>query len=176
MQAVLEFHLLIGAVVSAVGPLIRMDADSPSHAAPMVADPLSRWVAKFLDLLVATAMSHFVPPVGFWGGLTYLFIADGLHSGHSLGKRALGLAIRGPHGRTCGVRESIMRNVPVAVPYAVWHLLGQGGWIMAGVGWIVLVVACGVEGVLLAGNPQGRRLGDELAGTSVVGIAVTDRV
>jgi hypothetical protein len=39
-----------------------------------------------------------------------------------------------------------------------------------------LVVACGVEGVLLAGNPQGRRLGDELAGTSVVGIAVTDRV
>jgi uncharacterized RDD family membrane protein YckC len=69
-----------------------------------------------------------------------------------------------------------MRNVPVAVPYAVWHLLGQGGWIMAGVGWIVLVVACGVEGVLLAGNPQGRRLGDELAGTSVVGIAVTDRV
>jgi hypothetical protein len=39
----------------------------------------------------------------------------------------------------------------------------------------VFVVALGLEGVLLAGNPQGLRLGDELAETRVVGVTVTDR-
>jgi hypothetical protein len=69
----------------------------------------------------------------------------------------------------------MLRNGILAAAYAVWYLLSGGGWMMAGLGWLVLVVVFGVEGVLLAGNPQGLRLGDEVAGTRVVGITAANR-
>jgi hypothetical protein len=49
----------------------------------------------------------------------------------------------------------------------------HGGWLPAVVGWVVVIAAVGVEGILLVGNPQGRRLGDELADTRVVELRVT---
>ena len=166
---------LIGKRVPGAGHPIRMDAEPRMHAEPMVADPLSRCVAKFLDVLMAAAISHLAPPIGFFAGVTYLLIADGVPPGRSAGKRLLGLAVRGPRGRECGVRESILRNAIVAGPYALWHLLAQGGWLLGVVGGLVFVGAVVLEGVLLAGNPQGLRLGDELAETRVVGVTVTDR-
>lgn len=166
---------LIGNRVSGAGHSIRMDAELQMHAEPMAADPLSRCVAKFLDGLIAAALSQLVPPIGFFAGVTYLLIADGIPPGRSAGKRLLGLAVRGPNGRECGVRESILRNAIVAGPYALWHLLAQGGWLLGMIGGLAFVGAVVLEGVLLAGNPQGLRLGDELAETRVVGVTVTDR-
>ena len=166
---------LIGNRGSGAGHPIRMDAELRMHAEPMAVDPLSRCVAKFLDGLLAAALSQLVPPIGFFAGVTYLLIADGIPPGRSAGKRLLGLAVRGPNGRECGVRESILRNAMVAGPYATWHLLAQGGWLLGVIGGFMFVVAVVLEGVLLAGNPQGLRLGDELAETRVVGVTVTDR-
>lgn len=89
-----------------------------------------------------------------------------------MGKRLLGLAIRGVGGRACGVRESMLRNGVLAAPFALWLLLPPMGWIAAVVGWLVLIGAFGLEGILLVGNPEGQRLGDELAGTRVIGVSV----
>jgi uncharacterized RDD family membrane protein YckC len=145
-----------------------MDAASRVPSSELSADPLTRWVAKFLDLLLAAAIAHLLPTVGFFAAVTYVMIADGLQPVGSVGKRLLGLAVRGPEGRTCGVRESLLRNSVLAVPFALWLLLQSGGWIAGVFGWIVLIGVLGLEGILLVGNPMGQRLGDELAGTRVV--------
>ncbi len=145
-----------------------MDAASRVPSSELSADPLTRWVAKFLDLLLAAAIAFLLPTVGFFVAVTYVMIADGLQPGGSAGKRLLGLTVRGPEGQACGVRESLLRNSMVAVPFALWLLLQSGGWFAGLVGWIVLIGALGLEGVLLVGNPLGQRLGDEFAGTRVV--------
>ncbi|MFZ5863558.1 MAG: RDD family protein [Nitrospirota bacterium] len=149
-----------------------MDAVPHTSSEPS-ADHLTRWVAKLIDLLVAAAMDRLIPSVGFFVAVTYLLIADALRPWGSAGKSLLGMAVRGPEGRECGVRESILRNWVVAMPFAVWAVCQRGGWLAGIVGWIGLVAALGAEGVLLVGNPQGRRLGDELADTRVVQLRVT---
>lgn len=154
------------------GQLFRMDAVPHTPFEPS-ADHLTRWVAKFVDLLVAAAMDRLLPPVGFFAAVTYLLIADGLRPWGSVGKHLLGLTVRGPGGGVGGVRESILRNWLVAGPFAVWALFQHGGWLAAAVGTIILVGALGLEGTLLVGNPQGRRLGDDFADTRVVDVRVT---
>jgi uncharacterized RDD family membrane protein YckC len=149
-----------------------MDAAPRLLSSEPPADPLTRWVAKFLDVLLASAIDQLVPAVGFFAAVMYLMIADGLQPGGSVGKRLLGLAIRGVGGRACGVRESMLRNGVLAAPFALWLLLPPMGWIAAVVGWLVLIGAFGLEGILLVGNPEGQRLGDELAGTRVIGVSV----
>jgi uncharacterized RDD family membrane protein YckC len=133
-------------------------------------------VAKFLDVLLASAIDQVPLVVGFFAAVTYVMIADGFQPGGSVGKRLLGLATRASGGRECGVRESLLRNRraggcvrPVAVTPA-------GGWFAGAVGWLVLIGAFGLEGILLVGNPQGQRLGDELAGTRVIGVSVPRNV
>jgi len=121
-----------------------------------------------LDVLVAAAIDQLVPVVGFFAAVTYLMIADGLQPGGSVGKRLLGLETQGPGGGPCGVRESLLRNGVLAAALAVWLYLQPVGWIAAVVGWLVLIGAFGLEGILLVGNPDGQRLGDELADTRVI--------
>lgn len=154
---------------------ISMDTACAAPTEPTIADPLSRGVAKFIDILIAAALSRLLPPIGLYGAVTYLLIADALRPGSSLGKRLVGLSVRGPTGRECGVRESMRRNVVLAIPFGLWALLLQGGWIVSSAGWLILIAGFGLEAILLAGNPQGRRLGDDLAGTSVIGMTITDR-
>jgi hypothetical protein len=59
-----------------------------------------------------------------------------------------------------GFRESIIRNLPFAV--------AQLAFAVPYVGWIVSVAVMAFEAVLILGNEQGRRLGDEVAGTQVL--------
>ena len=59
-----------------------------------------------------------------------------------------------------GFRESIIRNLPFAV--------AQLAFAVPYVGWIVSVAIIAFEAVLILGNEQGRRLGDEVAGTQVL--------
>lgn len=148
-----------------------MDAVPRSQSAEPPADPLTRWVAKFLDVLLASAIDQLLPMLGVLAAVTYLLIADGLQPGGSAGKRLLGLAVRGPEGRACEVRDSLLRNGVLAGPFAVWLVLQPGGWLTATLGWIVLIGAFGLEGILLVGSAQGQRLGDEFAGTRVVAVS-----
>jgi len=122
---------------------------------------LNRGIAKLIDLFIVAAAGQVMVPVGFLGGLAYILIADGFAGGRSIGKRLIGLQTVLPDRRTAaGFRESIIRNLPFAV--------AQLAFAVPYVGWLVSVVIIVFEAVLIIGNEQGRRLGDEVAGTQVL--------
>lgn len=124
------------------------------------ADYLPRLVARIIDLLVAAALAQVVKPVGFFAGLTYLLIADSVMPGRSAGKAVIGLRVMADDGQPAGLRESILRNVPIGAAFLV-TVIPWIGWLLAGA---VMVV----EGLLVIGNERGHRLGDELARTHVM--------
>ena len=124
---------------------------------------LNRGIAKLIDLFIVAAASQMPLPVGFLGGLAYILIADGFSGGRSIGKRLIGLQTVLPDRReAAGFRESIIRNLPFAV--------AQAAFAVPYVGWLVSAVIIAFEAVLILGNEQGRRLGDEVAGTQVLDV------
>jgi uncharacterized RDD family membrane protein YckC len=125
------------------------------------AQVLNRGIAKLIDLLIVAAAGQIIVPVGFLGGLAYILISDGFAGGRSIGKRLIGLQTVLPDRREAvGFRESIIRNLPFAV--------AQLAFAIPYVGWLVAVAIIAFEAVLILGNEQGRRLGDEVAGTQVL--------
>ena len=121
---------------------------------------LSRGIAKLIDLFIVAAAGQMIVPVGFLG-LAYILVADGFAGGRSIGKRVIGLQTVLPDRReAAGFRESIIRNLPFAV--------AQLAFAVPYVGWLVSVAIIAFEAVLILGNEQGRRLGDEVAGTQVL--------
>lgn len=125
------------------------------------AQVLNRFIAKLIDLFLAAAAAEMVAPVGFLAGLAYLLVADGFAGGRSVGKRLIGLQTILPGVReSAGFRESIIRNIPFA--------LAQVAFAVPYIGWLVSAVIVAFEAILIIGNEQGRRLGDELAGTQVL--------
>jgi uncharacterized RDD family membrane protein YckC len=124
---------------------------------------LNRGIAKLIDLFIVAAAGQMLVPVGFLGGLAYILIADGFSGGRSLGKRLIGLQTVLPGQReAAGFRESIIRNLPFAV--------AQVAYAVPYVGWLVSVAIIAFEAVLILGNEQGRRFGDEVAGTQVLDV------
>jgi uncharacterized RDD family membrane protein YckC len=127
------------------------------------AQVLNRGIAKLIDLFIVAAVDQVIAPVGFLAGLAYILIADGFAGGRSIGKRLIGLQTVLPQRReAAGFRESIIRNLPLAV--------AQLAFAVPYVGWIVSVAIIAFEAVLILGNEQGRRLGDEVAGTQVLDV------
>jgi uncharacterized RDD family membrane protein YckC len=127
------------------------------------AQVLNRGIAKLIDLLIVAAAGQMFMPVGFLGGLAYILIADGFAGGRSIGKRLIGLQTVLPDRReAAGFRESIIRNLPLAV--------AQAAFAVPYVGWLVSIAIIAFEAVLIIGNEQGRRLGDEVAGTQVLDV------
>ena len=124
---------------------------------------LNRGIAKLIDLFIVAAASQMLVPVGFLGGLAYILIADGFSGGRSIGKRLIGLQTVLPGQReAAGFRESIIRNLPFAVAQVVFAV--------PYVGWLISVAIIAFEAVLILGNEQGRRFGDEVAGTQVLDV------
>jgi len=122
---------------------------------------LNRGIAKLIDLFIVAAAGQMIVPVGFLGGLAYILIADGFAGGRSIGKRLIGLQTVLPGRRVAaGFRESIIRNLPFAV--------AQLAFAIPYVGWLLSLAIIVFEAVLILGNEQGRRLGDEVAGTQVL--------
>ena len=128
------------------------------------ASALKRIIARLVDILVAWALTLIVPPVGVLAGILYLAVADGLQKGQSLGKMVFGLEVLSTEGVPCDLRSSLYRNLPfssallfAAVPF---------------IGWILLVVAgipiLLIELWLVIVDENGERLGDRVAGTTVV--------
>ena len=127
------------------------------------AQVLNRFIAKLIDLFLAAAAAELIASVGFLAGLAYLLVADGFSDGRSIGKRLIGLQTILPDTREpAGFRDSIIRNIPIAV--------AQLAFVIPYVGWLVSAVIVAFEAVLIIGNEQGRRLGDELAGTQVLDV------
>jgi len=138
---------------------------TPAKAAPVEgavkADTLNRSIARFIDILVALLLSRLPDYIGFFAGLTYLGIADGLMGGRSIGKRIIGLkAVYAKDGRPADIRGSILRNSTVGLLYIISRI--------PFVGWALACLGLGFELLLIIGSPEGRRLGDEIADTLVV--------
>lgn len=124
---------------------------------------LVRAASKSVDLILVFAIMEALPRAGWLAGVLYILISDGLYGGQSLGKKLTGLKVEtvlAEGGRLpCDIKGSILRNAAIGL-----------GLFLAKVpflGWIFFAVLVGFEAVTLIGSAEGRRFGDELAGTLV---------
>ena len=133
---------------------------------------LNRIIARTIDFIIVAALYEVIPRVGFFAGLTYLLIADGLFEGRSVGKKLIGLRViiynNTDKVTACRFKESIYRNFPFAVGFMVFGIFNM----MPLIGWIFSFTAVAVvvlfESLILVGSEKGMRLGDELAKTHVI--------
>ena len=129
------------------------------------ANLFNRFIAKFVDFLVVALLYEIPFRISFLIGMVYLFIADGFVIG-SIGKRLIGLRIVAMEGRQeITFRESIIRNVPFGIAYLAYTI--------PFIGWLIAAGIVGFESLLMIGNPNGLRLGDEMAKTFVSDLRVT---
>jgi uncharacterized RDD family membrane protein YckC len=137
-------------------------------------DLTQRFLARFLDGLIAAVpylFFTFLLP-GFAGELlgalaaaAYVLFSDGLDVDYmrrrSLGKHLLGLRPQRLDGTSMTPEHSARRNWPLAVGYF---------GVLPFIGWLISLVSLGLvvyEIYKVVTDAQGRRWGDELAGTRV---------
>jgi len=121
---------------------------------------LLRSVAKTIDFIIVAAAAEIIPRAGFFAGLAYLFISDGLFEGRSLGKQLIGLRVVSTiTNKPCSVRESILRNLVLCIGVILWNI--------PLIGWIFIVLILTFEFIMLLGSKEGMRFGDEIAKTIV---------
>ena len=121
---------------------------------------LLRTAAKIIDFILIAAVVELIPKAGFFAGLAYLLLGDGLFEGQSLGKKLIRIrVVSTATGSGCTFRESILRNSTLAVGLALSRI--------PLLGWILLVIVCGIEFILMLGSKESKRLGDEIAKTGV---------
>ncbi|MFO0754607.1 MAG: RDD family protein [Thermodesulfovibrionales bacterium] len=114
-----------------------------------------------MDFLLIAAAMQAVPQVGYFAGVVYLLISDGLFDGRSVGKRIIRLKVISVPGENSGTfRDSMIRNSTLAVPLLLYQIPLFG--------WIFVAAALALEFLLLLGNEEGMRLGDDLAQTKVI--------
>lgn len=133
---------------------------------------LNRIIARTIDFIIVVALYEIIPGIGYFAGLAYLLIADGLFQGRSVGKKLIGLTVvindNENQVALCGYKESIFRNFPFAVAYILCGMLSAIpliGWILS---FAILMVIVLFESLVMLGSDRGMRLGDEIAKTHVV--------
>jgi uncharacterized RDD family membrane protein YckC len=94
------------------------------------AELTTRAVAGFIDLLLVIGMSRLPDVMGFLAVTGYILVRDGLFHAQSVGKKVVGLhvAFTDDPGKAGSFRESIIRNVPLAVAYLLF-LVPYAGWL-----------------------------------------------
>lgn len=122
---------------------------------------LLRTAAKIIDFILIAAVIEIIPRAGYFAGIAYLLLSDGLFDGRSIGKKLLKLQVVSSETQSpCTFRESILRNSPFAVGYALLTV----PWI----GWIFVLIVAFFEFILVLGSKDSKRLGDEIAKTVVL--------
>lgn len=122
---------------------------------------LLRVIAKLVDFIVIAAAIQTVPKVGYLAGLVYLLISDGLFEGRSLGKKVMKLkTVSIQTGNPGAFRDSILRNITFTLALLLYKI--------PLLGWILALVVVILEFLLMLGNKDGMRLGDDLANTKVI--------
>ena len=122
---------------------------------------LLRAIAKILDFIIIAAALEIIPKAGFFAGLVYLLIGDGLFDGRSLGKKLIGIKVVSVDAqKPCTFRDSILRNSTFGMGYLFYNML----WF----GWIFILAVTVFEFVILLGSRNLMRIGDEIAKTIVV--------
>ncbi|HEX9859719.1 MAG TPA: RDD family protein, partial [Nitrospirota bacterium] len=114
--------------------------EAPGIDARAKAGVLERSVARFIDLLLALLLAKLPGYVGFFAGLTYIGVADGLMDGRSIGKRIIKLRVVYPaDNRPADLRASILRNSTIALCY-MFFKVPVVGWILAAAGLLFELV------------------------------------
>lgn len=122
---------------------------------------LLRVLAKAIDFIIIAAAAKIIPQVGYLAGLVYILISDGLFDGRSLGKKILRLKVVSlSTGDSANFRDSILRNITLAAALLLYKI--------PLVGWLFVVAILALELILMLGNKDGLRLGDDIANTKVV--------
>jgi uncharacterized RDD family membrane protein YckC len=133
------------------------------------AEYLERFLAKFIDFLVAGALFAIPSFVGPLAGTTYLLISDGLKGGQSLGKRIIGLkTVTLDTGAPCDFRKSLIRNSPFAVLILFCFLVGWIPYLGKVLAAAAALAIFAVEISLIYTDSLGARFGDRIARTVVV--------
>jgi uncharacterized RDD family membrane protein YckC len=130
------------------------------------AELTTRAVAGFIDLLLIIGMARLPDVMGFLAVTGYILARDGLFVQQSVGKKLIGLrvAFSDDPGTVISFRESIIRNMPLAVAYLLF--------LIPYVGWILGPLTLGVEALSAMGDERGMRIGDLLARTYTVQVQV----
>jgi uncharacterized RDD family membrane protein YckC len=125
------------------------------------ADPTTRAVAGFLDLLIVIGLARLPDALGFLSASGYILIRDGLFQGQSPGKKLIGVVVHSADQQApAAYRESIIRNIPFAAAYILFLIPYAGG--------LLCLAALIVEWLVALGDDRGMRIGDMLANTWVV--------
>jgi uncharacterized RDD family membrane protein YckC len=153
-----------------VQDLATTETDSGGTTAPLG----PRFLAAVIDGVIAVVLGV-VPIIGGVAGAAYMLVRDGLDlelmDRRSIGKRMLDLRPVTLDGKPVDLAMSCQRNWMFALGGLAQALL-----FVPIVGWIavpfVVLAAVGltiVEVILVATDEEGRRWGDKLAGTRVIG-------
>ena len=127
---------------------------------------ISRIVAKGIDLFIVLLLSLFLYPIGLLFSSIYMAISDSLQNGQSVGKKFVGFAVVDlEDGTPCSVQQSLVRNLPFLIPlsFAIIPIWGVIFSLVLGAPLVAL------ELYLLFKLDSGRRLGDVMANTTVMG-------
>ncbi len=140
---------------------MKVSENDPENRKPVRAKTLNRIIAKSIDFLIIGVLLKAVPEVGYFAGMAYLLLADGLFDGRSLGKKLIKLKVIFPEkSETCSFRESVIRNFTFALGYILMEI--------PLIGPILAVAILLIESLIMLGSSKGMRLGDEFAKTQVV--------
>ncbi len=139
-------------------------------------DTGKRIVAAVIDCVIA-AVLNMIPAIGGLVGAAYWLVRDGMEidfmDRRSVGKKFMKLRPIRLDGQPMDITTSARRNWMFALGGLVWFL--KYVWV---IGWL-LIVPVGLAALVLGlyelyrvlTDPQGRRLGDVMAGTKVIEVA-----
>jgi uncharacterized RDD family membrane protein YckC len=140
------------------------------------ADTGKRVVAAVIDCIVA-AILNAVPAIGGLVAAAYWLLRDGLDISfmdrRSVGKKVMKLRPIRLDGRPMDIETSARRNWMFALGGLIWFLkyIFILGWLLIGPVLLAAIVLGVYELYRVITDPQGRRLGDVMAGTKVIEVA-----
>ncbi|MBF0517189.1 MAG: RDD family protein [Nitrospirae bacterium] len=125
---------------------------------------LPRVLAKAIDLVLCFLLIEMLPRAGFYAAVIFILIGDSLYKKASIGKKLMGMEVKSlREGIVSHGRSSILRNSTFALALMLWKL-------PLFVGWFFFIAIVGIEFIIMIGNANRMRIGDELAKTRVVEI------
>lgn len=149
---------------------------SVPQTAPSKADLGKRLIAAIIDGILAAGVS-FIPVIGGIIGGLYMLLRDGLElefmDRRSIGKKLIKLRPVRLDGQPMDPVTSAKRNLPLAVGAvgSIFLVIPILGWLVAVLFAVVGLAIAIIEMVLVLTDPEGRRMGDKLAGTKVIEVA-----
>lgn len=153
-----------------------LNSDDTLSLATGKPDTSKRIVAAVIDCVVA-AVLNMIPALGGLIAAAYWLVRDGLEidfmDRRSIGKKVMKLRPVRLDGQPMDIATSARRNWMFALGGVVWFLkyIIILGWLLIGPVLLAAVALGFYELYRVITDPQGRRLGDVMAGTKVIEVA-----